>query len=85
MKYIQFVLNNVYLRGTNIDSDYQKESNLTFETFITYLSDEFKMDKYGLFPEIDIKDNVNMMGTYNSDNTELMKAYSVFEIRIDYM
>ena len=43
------------------------------------------MDKYGLFPEVDITNNVNVMGNYFSQDTELMKAYSTFEIQIDYL
>jgi len=41
-------------------------------------------DKYALFPEIDITPNVNLMGDIYNQNTELMKAYSTFEIQIDY-
>jgi len=41
-------------------------------------------DKYGLFPEIDITPNVNLMGDITSQDTLLMKAYSTFEIQIDY-
>ena len=51
---------------------------------IEYTTDNITMDKYNLFPEIDITDNVVLMGDMNNQDTWLMKAYSVFEIQLDY-
>ena len=43
MKYIQFQLKNINLRGTDIDEgpDYSAETKFQFEEYITYLSDQF--------------------------------------------
>lgn len=42
------------------------------------------MDKFGLWPELDITENVNVMGDMYNQDTLYMKAYSSFEIQIDY-
>lgn len=38
------------------------------------------MDKYNLFPEIDITENISVMGDMDNQHTWLMKAYSIFDI-----
>jgi len=42
------------------------------------------MDKYNLFPTLDITEEINVMGDFINQDTQLMKAYSSFEIQIDY-
>jgi len=41
-------------------------------------------DKFNLFPEIVITDNINLMGDIYNQDTQLMKAFSSFEIQINY-
>jgi len=41
-------------------------------------------DKFALFPEIDITNNINLMGDIYNQDTQLMKAYSSFEVQINY-
>lgn len=84
MQFIQFKQTNIFLKGTGVDGGTEKESVSEFKQYIDYLPDQLVTDKYALFPEIDITPNVNLMGDIFSQDTLLMKAYSTFEIQIDY-
>jgi hypothetical protein len=56
-----------------------------FKQYITYTAENVTQDKYGLFPEIDITENVNLMGDIDNQDKWLMKAYSQFDIQLDYL
>lgn len=85
MKYIKFQQTNIFLRGTAPDPENSAEESVNrFVQYNTYEPDQLNMDKFGLFPELDITNYVNLMGDMYNQNTELMKAYSRFEIQIDY-
>lgn len=62
----------------------EAETDIEFKQYKTYEASEFVMDKYNLFPTLDITDNVNVMGDMMNQDTQLMKAYSSFEIQINY-
>ena len=81
MEYITYQMTNIYLRGTAPDKeDTAAEDENRFIQYVTFEPDQLNLDKFGLFPELDITNYVNLMGDMYSQNTELMKAYSRFEI-----
>jgi hypothetical protein len=84
MKYIQFQQTNIFLRGTAVDSSSEPENEFAFKQYNYYEKDQLILDKYALSPEIDITNDVNVMGDIYNQDTQLMKAYGSFEIQIDY-
>jgi hypothetical protein len=42
-------------------------------------------DSFTVFPRMDITDYVYLMGDYQSDNFDSMKAYTTFKIKLDWL
>ena len=42
-------------------------------------------DQYSIFPRVDITDCIYLMGDYNSDDYESMKAYTQFKMKLNWL